>query len=216
MKNIIFVAPPAAGKGTCSEELVKKFNYKHISTGDLLREAKMKGDELGQEIAKLIDSGQFVSDEIVLELLQRELESMDKNQAFILDGYPRNIKQANTLDKLFNDLQISDYVVIYLNIEFEKALNRTLGRLLCPNCKKGYSKSSTLLKPKVDNICDDCGSTLVTRSDDNEETFKIRFDTYMKETNPIIKYYQDKNLLKVIDADQDINDIISIIEGVIS
>ena len=215
MKNIIFVAPPAAGKGTCSEELVKRFNYKHISTGDLLREAKMKGDALGQEIAKLIDNGQFVSDEIVLELLQKELETMDKNQAFILDGYPRNISQANTLDKLFYDLQISDYVVIYLNIDFEKALNRTLGRLLCPNCKKGYSKTSALLKPKIDNICDDCGSTLITRSDDTEETFKLRFDTYMKETNPIIKYYQDKNLLKNIDADQDINDIIDMIEGVI-
>ena len=215
MKNVIFVAPPAAGKGTCSEELVKKFNYKHISTGDLLREAKMKGDELGQEIAKLIDSGQFVSDEIVLALLQRELENMDKNQAFILDGYPRNLNQANTLDKLFDDLKINEYIVIYLNIDFEKALERTLGRMLCPNCKRGYNKYSTSLKPKVDNICDDCQTTLVTRSDDTEETFKLRFDTYMKETNPIIKYYQDKNLLKVIDADQNINDIIDMIEGVI-
>ena len=215
MKNIIFVAPPAAGKGTCSEELVKKFNYKHISTGDLLREAKMKGDALGQEIEKLMNSGELVGDDIVLELLQRELKTMDNNQAFILDGYPRNILQANTLDKLFNDLHISDYVVIYLNIDFEKALNRTLGRLLCPNCKRGYSKTSALLKPKEDNICDDCGSTLVTRSDDTEETFKIRFDTYMKETNPIIEYYQEKNKLKNIDADQDINDIINIIEGVI-
>ena len=216
MKNIIFVAPPAAGKGTCSDIIKNKYNYKHISTGDLLREARIKGDDLGQKIAKLMDSGQLVSDDIVLELLKNELNHMDKSQKFILDGYPRNILQAQTLDTIFNDLQIDDYVVVYLEIDFEKALNRTLGRLLCPNCKAGYNKYSTELKPKVDNICDKCGSDLITRSDDTEETFKIRYDTYMNETKPILDFYKEKNLLKVIDATQNVDDIIKLIEGVIS
>ena len=215
MKNIIFVAPPAAGKGTCSETLVNNFGYNHISTGDLLREARIKGDDLGQKVAELMDSGALVSDDIVLELLQRELNSMDKNQAFILDGYPRNILQAKTLDKLFNDLAIDDYSVIYLSIDFDKALSRTLSRLICPKCKIGYSKDATSLKPKVDGICDRCGSELITRSDDNEETFKIRFDNYMKETEPVLKYYQEKNKLTVIDATQNVEDIIKEIERVI-
>ena len=141
---------------------------------------------------------------------------MDKDKLFILDGYPRNIAQAKTLDQLFVDLQVSDFVVIYLEIDFEKALNRTLGRLTCPNCNKGYNKYSTLLKPKKDGICDDCGTSLVSRSDDTKETFKIRYDTYMEQTKPIIDYYKDKDLLKVIDATQNVDDIINEIERVIS
>jgi len=214
MKNIIFVAPPAAGKGTCSEKLQEKLGYSHISTGDLLREAKVKGDDLGQKIAKLMDEGKLVGDDIVLELLQRELNKMD-NKSFILDGYPRNILQAQTLDKLFNDLQIDDYVVIYLTIDFDKALERTLERLLCPNCKRGYNKYSASLKPKQNGICDNCGSDLITRSDDNEDTFKVRFENYMNETKPVLDYYQNKNKLQIIDSLQDINDIINEIERVI-
>jgi len=215
MKNIIFVAPPAAGKGTCSEKLTEKFNYKHISTGDLLREAKNKGDELGRKIEELMNSGALVSDEIVLTLLNNELKKMDKNQAFILDGFPRNVLQANALEDIFKDLQISDYVVIYLEIDFEKALNRTLGRLLCPNCKRGYNKDSALLKPKKDGICDDCGSALITRSDDTKETFEVRFNNYMNETNPVLKYYQDKNKLCRVSADNNIDEIMQQIERVI-
>ena len=215
MKNIIFVAPPAAGKGTCSEKLTEKFNYKHISTGDLLREAKNKGDELGRKIEELMNSGALVSDEIVLTLLNNELKKMDKNQAFILDGFPRNVLQANALEDIFKDLQISDYVVIYLEIDFEKALNRTLGRLLCPNCKRGYNKDSALLKPKKDGICDDCGSALITRSDDTKETFEVRFNNYMNETNPVLKYYQDKNKLCRVSADNNIDEIMQEIERII-
>lgn len=215
MKNIIFVAPPAAGKGTCSEKLTKDFGYNHISTGDLLREARIKGDDLGQKVAQLMDSGALVGDDIVLELLQTKLNEMDKNQAFILDGYPRNILQAKTLDNLFNELSIGDYAVIYLQIDFDKALSRTLTRLICPKCKIGYSKDAASLKPKVDGICDNCGESLITRSDDNEETFKIRFDNYMNETRPVIDYYQDKNKLVIIDATQDVETIVKEIERVI-
>jgi adenylate kinase len=215
MKNVIFVAPPAAGKGTCSEYLKSKFNYNHVSTGDLLREARIKGDELSNRIAAIMDSGGLVGDDIVLELLQNKLNELGTSSKFILDGYPRNILQAQTLDKLFNDLNISDYVVIYLQINFEEALNRTLSRLICPNCKKGYNKNSTEFKPKVEGICDDCGTSLITRSDDNEETFKIRFDNYMKETESVLDYYKDKNKLVTIDSTQDFDSIANNIERVI-
>lgn len=215
MKNVIFVAPPAAGKGTCSEYLKSKFNYNHVSTGDLLREARIKGDELSQRIAAIMDSGGLVGDDIVLELLQNKLNQLGTSSKFILDGYPRNIAQAKTLDKLFDSLNISDYVVIYLTIDFEEALKRTLSRLICPNCKRGYNKYSTSLKPIKDGICDDCGTSLITRSDDNEETFKIRFDNYMKETESILDYYKDKNKLVTIDSTQDFDSIANNIERVI-
>ena len=215
MKNVIFVAPPAAGKGTCSEYLKSKFNYNHVSTGDLLREARIKGDELSQRIASIMDSGGLVGDDIVLELLQNKLNQLGTSSKFILDGYPRNIAQAKTLDELFNSLNISDYVVIYLTIDFEEALKRTLSRLICPNCKRGYNKYSTSLKPIKDGICDDCGASLITRSDDNEETFKIRFDNYMKETSEVIKYYEEKNKLVTINASDSIDSIYENIERVI-
>ena len=215
MKNVIFVAPPAAGKGTCSEYLKSKFNYNHVSTGELLREAKIKGDDFGKMVAAIMDSGELVSDDIVLELLQNKFNQLGASSKFILDGYPRNISQANSLDKLLNDLNISDYVVIYLTIDFEEALKRTLSRLICPNCKRGYNKYSTSLKPKKDGICDDCGTSLITRSDDNEETFKIRFDNYMKETSEVLKYYEEKNRLVTIDATSSIDSIYENIERVI-
>ena len=215
MKNIIFVAPPAAGKGTVSNYLTDKYGYIHISTGDLLRDARNNNDEMAKTITELMDSGKLVSDEIVLELLKRCIDNMDKSKNFILDGFPRNIAQANTLNDLFNEIGISDYAVIYLDIDFDEALKRTLGRITCPNCKKGYNKFSTELKPKQEGICDNCGSTLITRSDDSEETFKIRFDNYMNETKPVLDYYKDKEKLVTISAKQDINIICEEIERII-
>lgn len=215
MKNIIFVAPPAAGKGTVSNYLTEKYGYIHISTGDLLRDARNNNDEMAKTITELMDSGKLVSDEIVLELLKRKIDTMDKSKQFILDGFPRNIAQASTLDDLFKEINVNDYIVIYLDIDFDEALKRTLGRITCPKCKKGYHKYSTELKPKIEGICDVCGTELITRSDDTEETFKIRFDNYVSETKPVLDYYKDKNKLITFNANQNINDIYNSVEGVI-
>ena len=197
MKNIIFIAPPAAGKGTQSELLVSEFGYNHISTGDLLRSKQNDGSELGNYIKDLLSQGKFVDDDIVTKLLSDKLSSIDG--PFILDGYPRNIEQANILDDVLKSLNLSINAVIYLNVDSETAMKRALGRVSCPKCNKIYNKYIEEKMPKVTNICDDCGVELIGRSDDNEESFKIRFDTYINQTQPLLDYYKSNGLLVIID-----------------
>lgn len=197
MKNIIFIAPPAAGKGTQSELLVSEFGYNHISTGDLLRSKQNDGSELGNYIKDLLSQGKFVDDDIVTKLLSDKLSSIDG--PFILDGYPRNIEQANILDDVLKSLNLSIDAVIYLNVDSETAMKRALGRVSCPKCNKIYNKYIEEKMPKITNICDDCGIELIGRSDDNEESFKIRFDTYISQTQPLLDYYKSNGLLVIID-----------------
>ncbi len=198
MKNIIFIAPPATGKGTLSAMLKDKYNYIHLSTGDLLRSEVESGSDLGQTINEKISVGELVSDEIITELLIKNLEKLT-NQNFILDGYPRTTSQAQTLNKIFNDLNISDYIAIYLKIDKEEAKRRALGRITCSGCNKIYHLYTESMKPNQDNICDICGKELVQRSDDNEETFNKRFDTYLEKTAPILEYYQ--SLSKLVEVE---------------
>ena len=196
MKNVIFIAPPAAGKGTQSELLVKNYNYTHISTGDLLREKQNDGSDLGNQIKELLKTGDLISDEIVTKLLKEKLESI--SGPFILDGYPRNTFQANLLNSILNELNLNIEAVIYLNVDETIAMKRALGRITCPKCNRTYNKYDNSKKPKKDSICDDCGVELTSRSDDNEETFKIRFKTYLDNTKPLLDYYEERNLLYVI------------------
>ena len=197
MKNIIFIAPPAAGKGTQSELLVSEFGYNHISTGDLLRSKQNDGSELGNYIKDLLSQGKFVDDEIVTKLLSDKLSTI--NGPFILDGYPRNIEQANILENVLKSLSLSIDAVIYLDVDSETAMKRALGRVSCPKCNKIYNKYIEEKMPKVTNVCDDCGVELIGRSDDNEESFKIRFDTYISQTQPLLDYYKSNGLLVIID-----------------
>lgn len=196
MKNILFIAPPAAGKGTQSDLLVQKYGYVHISTGDLLRNIDPQSD-LGKEVNELIKMGKLVDDRIVLELLKEKLLSLKSSEHFILDGFPRNLTQAKELEELLSKLNMSLDLVISLNVPYDIALKRALGRLNCPNCKATYNK---FFKPsKVKDICDVCGSALVSRTDDNPETFKVRYDAYLESTMPLIDYY--KNAGKLVEVD---------------
>ena len=195
--NIIFIAPPAAGKGTLSALLEDKFNYKHLSTGDLLRAEIKKKTDLGNKIEEIISRGELVSDDIITELLKNELKATDSK--FILDGYPRNIAQAETLKGIFNELNIENYVTIYLDLEEELAMKRALGRVICGGCGASYNTYFTNFMPKQEGICDKCEGELIHRSDDTEETFKTRFDTYIENTEPLLNYYKDLGILNVID-----------------
>lgn len=196
MKNIIFIAPPAAGKGTQSELLIKEYNYNHISTGELLREKTLDNSELGSKIKSLLENGQLVDDEIVSTILKDKLSKI--NGPFILDGYPRNIKQANVLDKILNELGKTVDVVIYLSVDKEIAMKRALGRMTCPKCNKIYNKYNPVMMPKNENMCDMCGVELISRSDDDEETFIKRFETYTENTKPLLDYYNNLGKLVVI------------------
>ncbi len=196
MKNVIFIAPPAAGKGTQSQMLID-LGYIHISTGDMLREEVASNSELGKEIGKIIENGNLVRDDIVFELIKNKLSNL--NKPFILDGYPRTIKQVEMLDKLFKELNINNYEVIYLDLSLEDALKRALGRLTC-ECGASYNIYYESLLPKQEGICDKCGKNLVKRSDDNEESFKTRFDTFIKNNEPIKEFYNRINKLNIVDA----------------
>ena len=197
--NIIFVAPPAAGKGTQSNLLVEKYGLAHISTGDLLREESNSGSVLGNQLKVELTTGKLISDEIVINLLKNRLMKDDIKNGFILDGYPRSLEQARLLEGILNELNMKIDHVLYLDMDKELAMHRALGRLTCPNCGKGYNKYEEVMKPKVDGKCDDCHVDLESRSDDNEETFNTRFDTYINNTQPLLDYYKERDLLTVID-----------------
>lgn len=213
MTNFVFIAPPAAGKGTQSKLLVDKYGYNHISTGDLLREEVANKTALGIQINEIISSGKLVDDEIVLTLLKNKLMSvLSLNNPFIIDGFPRTPNQAEMLTKCFNDLNVSNYKVIYMDLDYEEAKKRVLGRLVCSGCGKSYNDMVESLMPKVSGICDSCSFKLEKRSDDTEETFKDRFDTYIHNAKPILDYYKDLNKLINIDASKDAKDIFKDIE----
>ena len=150
MKNIIFIAPPAAGKGTQSNILKEKYDYAHISTGDMLREAINSGSKLGMDVKNIIDKGELVSDEIIIKLVAEKLASL-KGKPFILDGFPRTLNQAIALEKIIDD----NYVTIYLDLSEEEAISRITGRLTC-SCGKSYNINIDSLKPKIVGKCDAC------------------------------------------------------------
>lgn len=215
MKNIIFIAPPAAGKGTQSEMLVKKYGYKHISTGDLLREEVKKESLLGKDIKKLMETGKLISDEIVLNLLKNKIESSGVSSKFIFDGYPRTINQAESLNKLANELNFKLDCVIYLDIDELTAMKRAVGRMSCPSCGRGYNKYEEDLMPKEKDLCDDCKVPLTSRSDDNEDTFKERFQTYLNNTKPLLDYYEKLGIINVV-ASLSPEETFKEIEGVVN
>lgn len=209
MKNVLFIAPPAGGKGTQSESLVENFGYIHISTGDLLREID-KTTPLGKEIEELMSTGAFISDDIVLELLKNKLASLN-GEPFILDGCPRNINQAEKLDVMLENLGLSLDIVIELDVPYDVTLKRATGRISCPKCKKTYNKF--FKQPVEEGYCDNCHEKLISRSDDNEETFKVRYDTYMEATAPLIDYYKEKGkLVKVDGINNTFDSIVSVIK----
>ena len=212
--NIILLAPPAAGKGTQAEILKNTYNLNHISTGDLLRSASREESEFGYNLKKMMESGNLVSDDIVLEVLNRYLENTD-NLNLLLDGFPRNIYQADKLNEILSKKNGQVDYVFLLNVPKDTLLYRITGRRLCKSCGKVYNVNIDPLKPKNESICDECGGELFNRKDDNEETFNIRYGEYEKETYPLINYYKQKNILYEIDSSLSREDTFKQIESIL-
>ena len=210
MKNIIFIAPPAAGKGTQSQMLKEKYGYVHISTGDLLRAEIASGSELGCEVKNIIDKGNLVSDELMIDIIKSKLTEI-KGKPFILDGFPRTLNQAESLDGILDD----NYETIYLELSREDAVKRIEGRLTC-SCGKSYNMNDEALKPKVAGICDICGKELVKRDDDNAQAFIVRYDNFLNNTKVLIDYYKNKNKLHIVDVNRNINDIFEDISRIVA
>lgn len=196
MRSIILIAPPAAGKGTQSDMLVEKYGFAHISTGDMLREVA-KHDSA---IKTKLENGEFIGDDVVFSLLRDRLLLDDCKKGFILDGFPRNVNQAIVYDSMISEIGIDSNVVIFLDVSKELACKRIVGRVSCPNCHRVFNDMISESMPKVSGKCDDCGASLVKRSDDNIETFGKRYDEYLKNTAPLIDYYEEKGILYRLDS----------------
>lgn len=199
MINIILIAPPAAGKGTQANLLCDKYKLAHISTGDLLRAVATKEDELSLKIKEIMQSGRLVSDDIVIELLKERIKEEDCHNGFVLDGFPRNVNQALSYINLAQNMNIPIGHFIFIDVPMEITKKRIVGRLSC-KCGAVYNEEINENKPKVDNTCDLCGSTLIKRSDDNEETFKERYNEYVKETFPVIDFIEKEGLLHKVNG----------------
>lgn len=199
MKNIILLAPPATGKGTLAKELKELYGYDHISTGDMLREAVEKGDELGKQIDEIMKSGNLVPDDLIYQLLEQRLASQTSN-GYILDGFPRNVKQAEKYEEIVSNINSDLAVVILMNIDKEELKTRCTGRRSCPKCGKIYNIYHEGMQPKDNKFCLDCNVEVFQREDDNIETFEKRYSTYLEKTQPLIDYYTKKNNLYKIYA----------------
>ena len=217
MNNVIFIAPPAAGKGTLSDYLVKDYNYNHLSTGDMLRAEVATGSDLGKEIDALIASGSLVSDELIIRLVESKLKNELNGKLFILDGFPRTLAQAQKLDEMLISMGVTNNVVISLEVSLDEATKRAVGRIICPTCGRSYNVYYKSQSPLAEGICDDCGIALEKRSDDTEETFGKRYQTFLDNTSPIIDYYKEKGVLQSVNTmkpkDEVLNDIFNIING---
>ncbi len=209
--NFIFLGPPGAGKGTQAEIIAKKHGLVKISTGDILREAVKNGTELGKLADGYMKAGELVPDEIMLGLIEEQLEKIDKG--FILDGFPRTVKQAEGLDELLKKKNMPLKAVILLDVPDEEIVKRLSARRVCPNCGAVYNMIYN--PPKNDEICDVCGTKLVQRKDDNPETIKRRLAVYHEQTAPLIDYYKEKGLLVRIDGTGEPEKITRAIEEVI-
>ena len=202
--NIVLFGPPGAGKGTQSQYLVQRYSYIQISTGDLLRNEIKKNTELGKEILAKIDAGEFVHDEIVNSLIEKIVSKKNYNNKLIFDGYPRNISQAENLDKIMLKNNQSIGAIIYLDVSRSIIEKRILGRIVCEKCNitlNEYHDQEEIEKHK-------CGKKYFKkRKDDNSETIMKRYDTFIKETNPLLDYYAKKPSFFKVDATAKINEI---------
>ena len=191
---MIFLGPPGAGKGTYASRLTAILGIPHISTGDIVRDEIKAQTELGKTIREYSDKGELVPDEIIIKLLAKRLRKPDSERGFILDGFPRTIKQAEALDKISKiDL------IINLNVPDEIIIKRLSNRLTCKKCGTIYNKLT--LKPKRDNICDECGGQLYQREDDKPEVTQERLNVYREKTEPLIEHYKKKSLLKGVSCE---------------
>lgn len=199
MINIIFLGPPGSGKGTQASRLASELKIPAISTGDLLRKEVEKGSEIGNLAKSYMNSGGLVPDEVVVGIIKNHITSDECKNGFILDGFPRNMGQAVTLDNMFESLGKKIDIVFNFEVGDDILIKRISGRFSCRKCGAVYNRY--FKQPKIDGVCDDCGSEqFENRADDNENTVKNRLKVYQDSTSELIGYYRKKNLLCSIDA----------------
>lgn len=195
--NLILLGPPGAGKGTQAERLQEDFELDYIATGDILRKAVAEETELGQQAKKFMDNGELVPDEIIIGVILEEIES-GAQDGFLLDGFPRSPGQAEALDAALGRLDRKLTAVLYIEVADEEVVRRLSGRRMC--VKKGHVYNVHTDPPKHDEVCDQDGSRLVQRDDDREETVRKRLAVYHAQTSPLVRFYEERDLLKRFDG----------------
>lgn len=207
-KELIFLGPPACGKGTQTTKLAEYLGFPHVDTGSLLRAEIASGSENGKIAKSFIDKGNLVPVELVASIIKDRLSQEDCHEGYILDGYPRSMEQAEMLEKINSDINGSidtDFRAIYFDLNQDVLISRIVNRRSCPICGEIYNLKYK--PPKKDGVCDKCGSALTQRKDDTEEVAKVRFETYFKETAPLIDYYKNKGVLRTINAEGTIEEV---------
>jgi adenylate kinase len=203
--RLIFLGSPGAGKGTQARELAREWGVPQVATGDMLRDAVAAGTPLGRQAKAYMDRGSLVPDEVIIGLIAERLAQSDAEHGFILDGFPRTIPQAEALDRLLKDLGRPLERVIFFEVSEPELLRRLTGRRSCPACQSTYHLVSA--PPRQPGVCDRCGSALVQREDDREETVRKRLAVYASQTEPLLAYYRDRGLLVSVPGEGSIETI---------
>lgn len=212
--KIVLLGPPGAGKGTQGVVLSRNYRIAHISTGDILREAVKNGTALGLKAKSYMDKGELVPDEVVTGIVAERLDREDAKKGFILDGFPRTLKQGEDLDKELKKIKSSIDMVLYFEIPEKIAIERLTGRRVCKRCGANYHVKN--IPPKKEGVCDKCGGELYQRPDDTIDTVKNRLKVYEAQTQPLIEYYTKKGTLKKVSGALDVQDLFKVLSQVFS
>ncbi len=212
--NIILIGPPGSGKGTQAKLLEDKHTMKQLSSGDMLRAAVSEGTAIGEKAKSYMEAGELVPDDLVVEIVTDQIEKLG-DQGFILDGFPRNVHQAEVLDTMLKKRGRDIDRVLVIDVSDDLLVERISGRYTCANCGEGYH--DTFKQPEKEGVCDKCGSTeFIRRPDDNADTVRNRVDVYHEQTKPLIDYYKEQGKVRVIDGDQPIEEVTRSLEEAMS
>jgi adenylate kinase len=203
--QIVLFGPPGAGKGTQAKFISEQYNIPHISTGDILRENVREDTPLGKKAKTYMDKGALVPDSVLIDIIKDRLQKPDTRKGFLLDGFPRTLPQAESLDGILDDINKDLNAVVDMEVSTQELVKRLSGRLTCRNCGATYNVKTN--PPKSDNICDACGGELYQRADDTENAIRNRIDVYKKQTSPLIDYYKKKGILVDIDGEREIDEV---------
>ena len=213
--NLILMGLPGAGKGTQAEKIIDAYSIPHISTGDMFRDAMKNETELGLLAKSFIDKGELVPDEVTNGIVKDRLSQNDTEKGFLLDGFPRTLAQAEELDKILEELGKKVDNVLNIHVASEVLIDRLAGRFICKDCGATYHKLFNA--PKVEGTCDRCGGhNFYQREDDKPETVKNRLEVNIKNSEPILEYYEAQGVMNTIDGDRDIQEVFVDIEKIIA